>query len=180
MIVLQPHRLDAGMLVDVSVSPAQRLRVGLVNQRSNFGPNQGNPAEAAMKAISREYRFRFGFGRHSRFDALILGNEWKRVRDWQWPTMRSTLSPKGFSPFGNRRNVCHAEEFRRQLVVACQVGRYSGIQITRGIIDFQDWVAETFPKIGLLAIHGFFMMISALVPTLKSFGLSMVAPESTA
>src|SRR5438270_334527 len=66
MIVLEPHALKRRMLLHISSTPAQGVRVQFTNSRSNQFFDYGNaaePTEVAVTLLYLELRFRGGIPR---------------------------------------------------------------------------------------------------------------------
>ncbi|MEO9191555.1 MAG: hypothetical protein ABI224_16360 [Acetobacteraceae bacterium] len=115
------------MLIDISVSPPQRLRVEHPEPRSDFAANQWNSAEAAMEAIAREHLTLKNPARHARRVALSLWND--RRRAWYVATatnVRGYFPPQQFAPSGNLRHISDRDEFGSVVVFAGEMSITGG------------------------------------------------------
>src|SRR5471030_483833 len=93
MVILNPQRLEARVLIRVPGAPRQRLGIGSMNQRPHLGTDNRNAAESAVKAISFDEGRHVSLGRHPDFYSLILRDERQWILNSKRSRPRSTSTP---------------------------------------------------------------------------------------
>ncbi len=111
MIVGQPHRLQAGMLVCVPivVSPAKSFRIRLPDQSACLTSNDRYTTEPAMESISANQLRQPCLRRHAPARALLFRNRRQANIANEWSAERPAGAPQRFGPCSDRWHVCEPD-----------------------------------------------------------------------
>ena len=148
MVILQPHRLEGGVLVDVLRSPWKCLGIGLLEAFSDLFANEGYATEPTVKPIALMKGVLFGSGGHAELYPLLFGNTGRRILNQAILHIRAVATPQRFRPISNRREVRLTDPFMSQLWIISEVCPDRRLKQTCSFADFGYGFSEAGAQAG--------------------------------
>ena len=150
MIVGQPERLKARVLIGIARTPPQRIRIGGADLLPNLRPDNGDAAEAAMVTVAFEKtgeRLRAG---HAQWAALFPRKSGQWIGHAQGTAPWSARTPEGCCPLPDHRKIRRADKGVGPGAVSGQVGGDGLVEKAGGLVDLGDGFKETGAGYGTL------------------------------